>query len=240
MQKPAAIIFDVDGTIADSERYGHLPACNEAFRILGLPLQWEWPEFRQLLGQMQGNANRLRHVLRSMGYGAADTEAYVEAFIPIKKELYINKYVHQTRLRTGVEAVIATLVEADVRLAIVSTSHERQIHQLLATKLPAYKDAFQPVLGKESGQKTGDAGMLYEKCLDMLGLPAADCLVFEDSAAGYKAARKAGIPTIVVTNDYTAHEDFTGALQVATSWAEVDVAGILAGKFQPQQISTEK
>ena len=46
--KPEAIIFDVDGTIANSERWGHLPACNEAFKILSLPLEWDWPIFKQL------------------------------------------------------------------------------------------------------------------------------------------------------------------------------------------------
>ena len=83
--KPEAIIFDVDGTIANSERWGHLPACNEAFKILSLPLEWDWPTFKQLL-EIQGNANRLRYELTRMNeYSETDINAYIEAFVPIKK-----------------------------------------------------------------------------------------------------------------------------------------------------------
>lgn len=229
--KPEAIIFDVDGTIANSERWGHLPACNEAFKILSLPLEWDWPTFKQLLS-IPGNANRLRHELTRMNeYSATDINAFVDAFVPIKKELYITKYLKQVELRSGIKSFIEAIVAAGTRIAIVSTSYESQIKELLSAKLPHLMNHFNPILGKESGVKIGDQGALYEKCLAVLELPAEQCLVIEDSGAGFAAAKKAGIPTVVFYNDYTENEDFAGAVLVKPSVKDIDVHQLISGNY---------
>ena len=239
MTKPQAIIFDVDGTLADTERWGHLPACNEAFAILGLPVQWNWDEFKHLMTTMQGNANRLRHVLTAAGtYARADIDAYVAAFVPIKQELYVHKYLPQIELRPGIATFIREIKAAGIPLAIVSTSYEVQIKELLKAKLPDVYPAFNPVLGKESGQKTGPRSLLYEKALTLLGADAGRCLVIEDSAVGLQAARKAGIPTVVFYNDYTAHEDFTGAALVAPSVTAIDTRQLLDGTIFTQPVNS--
>jgi putative hydrolase of the HAD superfamily len=229
--KPEAIIFDVDGTIANSERWGHLPACNEAFKILGLPLEWDWPTFKQLLA-ISGNANRVRHELTRMNeYAEPDINAFIEAFVPIKKELYITKYLKKVELRSGIKDFIEAIVAAHTRLAIVSTSYESQINELLSAKLPTLHSYFKPILGKESGVKTGEYGVLYEKCLAELALQAAQCLVIEDSRAGFEAARKAGIPTVIFYNDYTENEDFTGAFLVESSVQNIDMDKLINGEY---------
>ena len=229
--KPEAIIFDVDGTIANSERWGHLPACNEAFKILSLPLEWDWPTFKQLLA-IPGNANRLRYELTRMNeYSTTDINAYVDAFVPIKKELYITKYLKQVELRSGIRDFIKAIILAGTRLAIVSTSYETQINELLLAKLPEFKSYFKPILGKESGVKTGEQGMLYEKCLAELDLPAEKCLVIEDSATGFEAANKAGIPVVVFYNDYTENEDFKGAALVKSSVKDIDINQLINGNY---------
>lgn len=234
--RPKAIIFDVDGTLANSERWGHLPACNEAFKILSLPIQWDWPEFKRLMS-IPGNANRLRHVLSAQdNFSQSDIDAYVEAFVKIKQELYITKYLKQVELRPGIEQFVADIIEANIRLAIVSTSYESQIKELLATKLAPYQSFFSPVLGKEAGIKTGEQGMLYELCLSKLGLLPAECLVIEDSKEGFDAAQKAGIPTAVLYNDYTADKSFTGAIAIAPSVAETDTAALISGTFKSNLI----
>lgn len=234
--QPKAIIFDVDGTIANSERWGHLPACNEAFKILALPIHWDWPEFKRLL-RIPGNANRLRHVLSNeYEFSQADIDAYIEAFVKIKKELYITKYLGQVQLRTGIEQFIGDIIKANIRLAIVSTSYESQINELLESKLDKYKTYFNPVLGKESGTKTGDDGVLYDTCLKKLALAPEECLVIEDSKEGFEAAQKAGIPTAIFYNDYTAGNSFEGAVVVASSVEEIDAEGLIAGKFKSNLI----
>ncbi|MEN8250692.1 MAG: HAD-IA family hydrolase [Bacteroidota bacterium] len=227
--KPKAIIFDVDGTIANSERWGHLPASNEAIKMLGLPFEWDWPTFKRML-TIPGTANRLRHELEARSYSKGDIEAYIGAFVPIKKELYINKYLPQVSLRTGIKEFMQRAIVKGVKMAIVSTTYEAQINELLATKLPDEKPFFNPVLGKESGVKTGSEGVLYERCLSELNLQPEECIVIEDSSAGLAAARKAGIPTLVFYNDYTENEDFKGAVLVESSITNVDPDKILAGE----------
>ena len=79
--------------------------------------------------------------------------------------------------------------------------------------------------------KTGEQGMLYEKCLAELELPADKCLVIEDSASGFEAAKKAGIPVVVFYNDYTENEDFKGAALVKSSVKDIDINQLINGNY---------
>ncbi len=226
--KLKAIIFDVDGTIVDSERWGHLPACNEAFEVMGLDLRWNWETFLPLLEKIPGNANRLRHVLQTtLEYNDKDIEDIIEKFVVLKKDIYIKKYAANVRLRDGIISFIQQIIDKGLRLAIVTTSYERQVHALLDTQLTTYKKYFNPILGKETGIKTGAQGMLYEQCLEMMQLTPEECLVIEDSGAGAKAAMKANIPTVITYNEYTKKENFEGALIVTDSMKHIDTDKLL-------------
>lgn len=224
LHKLKALIFDVDGTLIHSERDGHFPACNDAFRELQLPVEWDWPTFKSML-QIPGNANRLRHWLTTkLHWPKEQVEHAVQQFEPLKKKIYIERYLPQLPLRTGVEAILKEAIANGVRLAIVSTTYESQIHALLDNQLKAYQSHFEIVLGKESGPKTGKEGILYSKCRDMLGLPEENILVIEDSQAGMEAALGARIPVAVFYNDVTWGENFTGARLVARSLAYFNLA----------------
>jgi putative hydrolase of the HAD superfamily len=107
-----------------------------------------------------------------------------------------------------------------VRLAIVSTSSEPQIHALLQQLLPRFAAAFDPVLGQQSGRKVGEEGRLYERCLADLDLPRESVLVIEDAEDGFRAAQRAGLACVVVPNDYT-RGDFSGAALVVDSLVRV-------------------
>ncbi|MNL85611.1 2-deoxyglucose-6-phosphatase [compost metagenome] len=62
------------------------------------------------------------------------------------------------------------------------------------------------------------------KVLADLGMRAADCVAFEDSANGLRAATAAGLPTVITPSSFTAHHDFTGALRVVPDLGALDVA----------------
>ncbi len=208
------LVWDVDGTIADTERYGHLPAANEAMAQLGLDIEWSWAEFRRMIGTIPGNANRLRHALTERGMGARDIEEYVKRFEPLKRELYINKYLYRVKLRAGVRALVEQVVKSGLRLAIISTSYESQIEALLQALLAEFREHFEYVLGKEHGSKTRSNGLLHRMLLERTALLPKELMMIEDAADGLEAAVTAQIPTLVCYNDYTKGHDFRTALAV--------------------------
>jgi HAD superfamily hydrolase (TIGR01509 family) len=213
-----ALIFDVDGTLAETERDGHLPACNEAFAILGYPVRWTWTEFKGMLS-IPGNGLRMRRALEQLAPApdAAEIDAVVDRLVRLKRRLYMEKYVSRLPLRPGVAPLVREALERDVRLAIVSTSDEEQIHALLKHRLEFAADYFAPVLGKGAGQKTASESPLYKRCLAELGSQPGETLAVEDSAIGLRAALAAGLPCAVIYNDYTFGDGFAGAALVARS-----------------------
>ena len=213
-----ALIFDVDGTIADTEQYGHLPACNEAFAQLEYPIQWSWEDYKGML-PVQGNARRMRLALQQEDptMSPEALSSAVAELAQLKKTLYIEKYMPRLSLRLGVQRIMVSAVERNVRLAIVSSSHEVQIKALLQHQLPDVADKFEPILGKESGYKVAPESPLYRRCLEELGTLPTETLVIEDSEVGFKAAQRVGLPCAVFYNDYTFGEDFAGAALVARS-----------------------
>ncbi len=222
-----ALIFDVDGTLVDTERHGHLPACNDAFAALDLPIIWTWETFKAIQ-HTPGNARRLRWWLEQhTELPLREIDRLVDRFIPLKQSIYIEQYLPALRLRPGVERIIAEAIEAGLRLAVVSVSHEAQIHALLRTHLAPYYEHFRPVLGKESGAKTGDQGFLYERCLAEMGLSPHEAIAVEDSESGFRAAKRAGLPTAVIYNDHTFGHAFPCAELVARSLESLNLETLI-------------
>lgn len=226
MIKLKAIIFDVDGTMADTEQFGHLPACNDAIKELGLDIYWTWETFLPLLLKIQGNANRLTYVLQEKGYKENDIKEIIAKFTQIKPQYYINKYLPKLQLRNGIKNIIQQAVESNVLLSIVTTSYEAQAKALIENQLPEYALHFKYILGKESGKKTDNDGFLYKKCLNLLGTKPLETIVIEDSDKGLKAAIEANIPTAVFFNDYTYGSDFSFAKLVAPSIKYFDLKSL--------------
>ncbi len=208
-----AIIFDVDGTLADTERNGHLVACNEAFARMGFDICWSWEEFKELL-KIPGNARRMRLALSTRtSLSETEIDRIVPELFALKKELYLKR-VGELSLYPGVARIIREAIDRGVRLAIVSVTDEDQIFALLKAQIPEALGAFDPIFGQQSGKK-GSA--LYARCAAMLGCDASEVLVIEDSEKGFKAANEAGLPCVVVYNEYTRGQDFTGAELVVRS-----------------------
>jgi beta-phosphoglucomutase-like phosphatase (HAD superfamily) len=217
-----ALIFDVDGTLADTEREGHLVACNDAFAALGIPIRWNWEEYRELL-KIPGSQNRMRRALEELGtLRSEEIDDTAARLFELKQERYIE-LVPRLRLKPGVEDLLERAVERGIRLAIVSTSSEPQIRALLASRLAAFADLFDPVLGQQSGAKVGDEGTLYERCVSELRLGKDSIVAIEDAEDGFQAARRAGVACVVVPSGYSTGGDFRGARLVAPSLVSVNL-----------------
>lgn len=216
-RKLKAIIFDVDGTLADTEQFGHLPACNEAIYQLGLDIHWTWPQFITMIHTIPGSAKRFSLELANSGYPPNEVDILTKQFSILKQELYIKKYLPLLSLRPGIVQLLDEAVEKNIMLGIVSASHESQIKALLKNQLVAYRQNFKVVLGKESGKKIDSNGLLFTQCVQQLQVNTHEALVIEDSEAGLEAALCAHIPTAVFYNDYTFGNAFKGAKLVAPS-----------------------
>ena len=216
--RPAAVIFDVDGTLAETERDGHRVAFNRAFADAGLPWRWDERLYGELLA-VTGGRERIVHFARRFApdWLRHDDVAHRIAELHAAKNRHYADLVRsgELTLRPGVPALLDQLSAAGVRLAIATTTSRANVDVLLHSTLgePAAARFEIMVCGEDVARKKPDPEV-YAQALRLLRLDARQCVAVEDSANGLRAARAAGIATVVVRSLYTRDEDFAGALRV--------------------------
>ncbi|MCU0940341.1 MAG: HAD-IA family hydrolase, partial [Burkholderiaceae bacterium] len=218
------LIFDVDGTLAETERDGHRIAFNRAFAEARLP--WEWDE--RLYGELLAVTGGKERIARFAARFAPDWLAAADARQRIA-ELHARKNAHyaaiaetgELPLRAGVAALFDALSDAGIRLAIATTTSRANVEVLLRTSLgPDAAHRFEAIVcGEDVARKKPDPEA-YRLALHFLRLPADRCVAVEDSANGLRAALGAGIATLVVRSLYTRAEDFSGALAVYDGYGD--------------------
>ncbi|MDQ9172412.1 HAD-IA family hydrolase [Oxalobacteraceae bacterium R-40] len=215
-----ALIFDVDGTLADSEM-AHLAAFNHAFSEVGLDWHWDVPLYTRLL-EVSGGRERIRAYWETRtdipwgGVHDRGADALIERIHHIKTEAYEQAVMEgAVKMRPGVLTLMAQALEAGLQLAIATTTSPANIAGLLHRWIgPDWKSRFAVIEDASTAPRKKPDPMVYRQALARLGVPATDCLAFEDSANGLQAARAAGLATLVTPNSFTAHHDFTGAMRV--------------------------
>ncbi len=213
-----ALIFDVDGTLANTERDGHRPTFNSAFEEVGL--DWHWNEkFYGTLLNVTGGEERIRHYAEKYDpatFARPDFEQLVKRIHDIKTRNYQRLLAARTiPLRSEIGHLICEARTEGVRLAIASSSKRENIVGLLQANLGPTADTwFDVIASGEDVAAKKPSPEIYLWALDKLGLPARDCLAVEDSVHGLAASLEAGIPTVVTASDYTINEDFEGARMV--------------------------
>jgi len=224
-----AVIFDVDGTLADTEE-AHRQAFNATFKAFGLPWHWDVELYVELLA-VAGGKERLAHYCRCVDpqrMQADDAAAFIAALHQRKTRIYERRVESgEVAARPGVIRLINELHQAGVRLAIATTTARANVDVLLATTLAVLPAPTFEVLGcGEQATAKKPAPDIYRWVLDQLGLPGEACLAIEDSRNGVRAARGAGIPVLVTPCAWTRRDDFTGATAVLSDLAHTDLVAL--------------
>ena len=209
-----ALIFDVDGTLADTEEV-HRSAFNEAFRSHALDWHWSRPVYAHLLS-IAGGKQRLLAFIESLPVAEAE-RTLLRARIPeihrTKTDIYTAQLLAgAVHLRDGVSRLLEECVRAGVKLAIASTTTGVNVDTLLSRNLGA--DAvkwFSVIAAGDIVDRKKPAPDIYLWTLNRLEESPANCVAIEDSLIGLRAAKAAGLFTVVTPTRWTMGEDFSTA-----------------------------
>ncbi|HVX33720.1 MAG TPA: HAD-IA family hydrolase [Solirubrobacterales bacterium] len=215
-----AAVFDVDGTLVDSERDGHRVAFNRAFAAAGLPCHWDEETYGRLLA-VTGGRRRLAGYLEERGVDAVAAAELAGRLHRAKTEIFVELVrAGEISPRPGVKALLAELKAAGARLAVATTGSADWVEALLATEFADV--AFEVVVTRREAPALKPEPDAYLLALGLLGGGAGTAVAIEDSGNGLRAAVRAGLPCVIVTNDYTAGQDFGGADLVRDRFESLD------------------
>ena len=217
LMKLNALIFDVDGTLANTEHDGHLRAFNEAFKCFRLDWHWDAELYAELLS-VGGGKERMAHYVESYK-PLFNSDSGFDDFAKIHKkktEIFVSHVANgMVPLRVGVERLIEEALSAGLRLAIATTTSLQNVEALLTSTLG--KDAldrFEVIGAGDAVERKKPAGDIYRYVLDKMGLSSGECVAFEDSEMGLMSSSAAGLRTIVTLSEYTKTQNFDGAMVV--------------------------
>jgi HAD superfamily hydrolase (TIGR01509 family) len=213
-----AIIFDVDGTLAETEEH-HRLAFNAAFAEAGLDWAWDRPLYIELLS-VAGGKERIRHFIETMASPQRDALiGRIGALHARKTELYTQAVLAGAiDLRPGVRALIAEAEARNVRLAIATTTTRANVEALIETNLGVgAMGRFAAVVCAEDAPRKKPAPDVYLEALRRLDLSAAGAVAVEDSRNGVLSARAAGLQVIATPSLYCAQDDLSAATVIVKS-----------------------
>ena len=222
-----ALIFDVDGTLAETERDGHRVAFNRAFAALGLPWRWDEETYGALL-RVAGGYERLLSFLAEQSDAppiAAEREALARTIHQCKSAEF-RALVAQGGIapRPGVRRLIDECAGQGVLLAVATTTGRANLDALFPHLFgAAWQRRFAALVCAEDAPRKKPDPQVYAIALQRLGIAPGAALAIEDSPAGLAAARAAGIACLITRSVYFADADFRGATAVVE---DLDVAPV--------------
>lgn len=227
-----ALIFDCDGVLGDTERFGHLVAFNRMWKEMGVPWQWSEEEYgRKLL--IGGGKERMASLFSESAFleawpDAPRDELAIKATIAawhIRKTQIYKEIIESGRIpaRSGIRRICEEALAHDWLLAVASTSASESVNAVLRHATgDAVADRFSAVLAGDVVKAKKPAPDIYKLAAHSLEVPPEACVVVEDSNNGVEAAWAAGMKCVVTVSSYTRDEDFAHASIVLTCLGDPD------------------
>jgi len=220
------VLFDVDGTIAETEGEGHLPAFNGAFKEFSIPWEWSLVQYGKLL-EITGGFERMLAYARSVGDPIGATEAGQEQLRRVhrrKNELYAERLARGLiPPRAGLIELLEMIARHQGQWAVVTTTSQANWHGLWTHCIARSGNVSPPrfaICGEDVRQKKPNPEA-YRCALARLGVSADQCVAIEDSENGLRAACSAGIDTIVVRSQFFGHQAFSDACLVVDELSDL-------------------
>jgi HAD superfamily hydrolase (TIGR01509 family) len=221
-----ALIFDVDGTLAETEE-AHRHAFNETFSDIGLGWSWNKELYRELL-KTTGGKERMAAYQALLGTSELSTVEITK--IHVQKTAKYAELLAQGKLelRLGVADTISKARDAGLKVAIATTTNTPNVEALCQCcwSRPA-TEVFDHIAAGDMVANKKPAPDVFLLALEQLGLPAENCIAFEDSRNGVLSAKGAGLRVLITPSWYTANDDFSDAEWVFDSLQNTEAQDVL-------------
>lgn len=239
-----AIVFDVDGTLANTEET-HRQSFNSAFEEFGLGYHWSEQEYADLLS-ISGGRERITAYLKARNFNCnneLDLRDFALRLHQRKSEIYReNLIAGHVGLRNGVMRLISEAKLKGVKLGIATATSRANVETLLQHNLGNDGLAqFEVIVTSDIVKDKKPSPVVYQFAIAELGLTPETCIAIEDTSNGNRAARAAGLKTIITTHAFTIDNDFTGASLVINQLGEPDkpFSVISGNSFNARYVDTD-
>jgi HAD superfamily hydrolase (TIGR01509 family) len=208
-----AVVFDMDGTIADSEKIAQ-KVTREFFQKRGIILTRE--EEKIMFGLNWKDL--VKEVLRSRGLD------YNQNIKNTLKERYVRTMSRDVKALPGVYDLLAE-VNKSLKVGLATNSRHREV-DIIFDKL-GFHEYFHLKLARDHVKKGKPDPEIYLKAADTFSVKPFECVVFEDSIIGLMAAKAAGMKRVAITNTYSREELGGEADLIIDSYKDIDLSKIL-------------
>lgn len=223
--KLKAVLFDVDGTIAESEEL-HRISFNESFKEYGLSWYWDEAIYRELI-LIGGGKERIKYYIERACpemLTHKNLTDYIKALHEVKSQIYKDNLMERgASLRPGVKRLLEELKKKDIRVSLVSSTSEENLNNLFKIGLKISPKKWFEVIGHgECTPNKKPSPEIYFWVLEKMKLPPDACLAIEDAPRGVDSAISAGLKVIVTPSKYTLNEDFKKGTLIVSHLGEPD------------------
>ena len=195
MNNLEVVYWDVDGTLADTEMYGHRIAFNNAFIEAGLEWHWDIPTYTKLL-EVSGGLRRIKYFSEKINYSLSDQEIRK---LHISKQKYYKEILHSgiIPLRTGVVRLMNELKDNNIKQWIVTTSSRIAVEALYESVLKPLKNNIEGCITSEDVNITKPDPQAYNKACLRSNVDKSKSIAIEDSSIGLQSAKAAGLNCLI-------------------------------------------